>query len=99
MYSSWAQYTICLKSSEEREAVQKELKKEGIPTSIYYKCPLHLQKAFSEQVSDTPDCMNAEKISKTCLSLPMHAYLTEEEIEKICRIICETVRTFNGELK
>lgn len=97
MYSSWAQYTICFANSEEREYVQKELKKEGVPTAIYYKCPLHLQKAFAEQIAEAPNCDNAKKVSSICLSLPMHAYLTKDEIEKTCYIICEAVRLFNGE--
>lgn len=35
-YSSWAQYTLRLRSREERDLVQSELKAQGIPTMVYY---------------------------------------------------------------
>ena len=45
-YSSWAQYTLRLRSREERDSVQSELKAQGIPTMVYYPKPMHTQQAF-----------------------------------------------------
>ena len=88
MRSSWAQYTICVQDEAQRENIMNKLKMEGIPSAVYYKKPMHLQKAFKgpggEEKINYPV---SEKVCKTCLSLPMHAYLTEEEINKICRVI------------
>ena len=47
-YSSWAQYTLILDSSSQREHLQKYLKEQGIPTMVYYPKPMHLQTAFAE---------------------------------------------------
>ena len=88
--SSWAQYTVQFECMEQRELAAKKLKEEGIPTAVYYMKPMHLQKAF-ENIrvwnEDVVNCKTAEKICNTCLSLPMHAYLWRDEIEKICSII------------
>jgi dTDP-4-amino-4,6-dideoxygalactose transaminase len=88
MTSSWAQYTICLENQEKRERVIVDLKSFGIPTAIYYKKPLHMQKAFEEYNMGDLIFDNAINISKVCVSLPMHPYLTDDEIESITGIVC-----------
>lgn len=91
MESSWAQYTICLKDEQEREVVVDRLRKAGIPSNIYYKKPMHLQKAFSEIIKVETDCSVTEKVCQVCLSLPMHAYLKEKEIMFISECIGEAL--------
>lgn len=91
MESSWAQYTICLKDEQEREVVVDQLRKAGIPSNIYYKKPMHLQKAFSEIIKVETDCSVTEKVCQVCLSLPMHAYLKEKEIMFINECIGEAL--------
>lgn len=91
MESSWAQYTICLKDEQEREVVVDRLRKAGIPSNIYYKKPMHLQKAFSEIIKVETDCSVTEKVCQVCLSLPMHAYLKEKEIMFINECIGEAL--------
>ena len=91
MRSSWAQYTILLKSSEERELVMGKLKEAGIPSAVYYKKPMHKQAAFNNKCQGK-NCPKTEEICQTCLSLPMHAYLEPEEIKTICNVICETLK-------
>ena len=86
--SSWAQYTIQLRNEEERDGLQAYLKEVGIPTMVYYPIPLHKQEAFAGQKIYL-DCPTAEKLCKTVLSLPMHPYFEEGEIEKIVEVIKE----------
>lgn len=78
--SSWAQYTVQLPDKIDRAEFQNKLKKEGIPTMVYYKTPMHLQKAFIETDSAAANCPVTEKLCRTVLSLPMHPYLTKEDI-------------------
>ena len=80
--SSWAQYTIKLKNAEERDKIQATLKSQGIPAMVYYPKPLHLQAAFKDEVTD--QCPGANSLCTRVLSLPMHPYMTEEEIIKVC---------------
>ena len=87
--SSWAQYTLICDSCEERTFLQEELKKEEIPTMIYYPKPLHKQKVYKDYEFNLEDLKVAEELAKKVLSIPMHSYLTEEIIEKICNKIIE----------
>lgn len=81
--SSWAQYTIQLKNSEVRQALQAHLKARGIPTAVYYPKPMHRQAAFSYLQVPEAACPTARRLCDTVLSLPMHPYLTVEEIEAV----------------
>lgn len=82
-YSSWAQYTVRFESRKKRDYVQTALKEKGIPTMVYYPRGMHQQGAFSE-LDYNGQCPVTEKLCNTVLSLPMHPYLTEEEIDLIC---------------
>lgn len=87
-YSSWAQYTIQLPSREKRDAVQKALKEQGIPTMVYYPRGMHQQGAF-EALAYDGNCPSSEKLCDTVLSLPMHPYLDEQTIDTVCRALLE----------
>ncbi len=77
--SSWAQYTVQLPQSTDRDALQAKLKGKGIPTMVYYPKPMHQQKAFAGTDSAAADCPVTERLCRTVLSLPMHPYMTREE--------------------
>lgn len=81
--SSWAQYTIQLKAQEERDGLQQYLKEQGIPSMVYYPKPMHRQQAFVGLEFEEKEYQVTEKLCKTVLSLPMHPYLTDEEIVAI----------------
>ncbi|MEE1262782.1 DegT/DnrJ/EryC1/StrS family aminotransferase [Ruminococcus sp.] len=87
--SSWAQYTVQLPIDIDRAKLVEHLKSKGIPAMIYYVKPMHLQGAFEGTRSAVADCTVTEQLCKTVLSLPMHPYLTEEEIAVI---VNETMR-------
>lgn len=82
--SSWAQYTLILESEEERNNLQAKLKEVGIPTMVYYPIPLHKQIVYQEYHFNLEDLKVAENLSKCVLSIPMHPYMLEEQITKIC---------------
>ncbi|MBO1263989.1 DegT/DnrJ/EryC1/StrS family aminotransferase [Proteiniclasticum sp. SCR006] len=78
--SSFAQYTIKLKNKEERDALQAKLKEEGIPSMVYYVKPMHKQGAFTEYDYDDNYFEVTNELCDTVLSLPMHPYLSDNEI-------------------
>ena len=90
-YSSWAQYTIQLDSRQERDGLQVKLKEEGIPSMIYYPKPMHRQQAFADLSFRDEDYKNTNQLCETVLSLPMHPYLSEEEIERVVYVIKNNV--------
>ena len=81
--SSWAQYTVRLPETVDRAALQARLREDGIPSMVYYARPMHRQGAFRGTVSTQADCPVTERLCRTVLSLPMHPYLTEEEIRAV----------------
>lgn len=91
-YSSWAQYTIRLKSSEQRDALQTKLKEQGIPTMIYYPTPMHGQTVYKPLGYTDQQLPVAKKLSDTVLSLPIHPYITTEDIDTVCKAIKEALQ-------
>lgn len=82
--SSWAQYTLITGGSEERSALQEHLKNNDIPSMVYYPKPMHLQTAFSELLDGSAELQTSTRLSESVLSIPMHPYLTDEDIDTVC---------------
>ncbi len=78
--SSWAQFTVQLPENNDRTAVQSKLKESDIPSMVYYMKPMHLQGAFEGTYSVEAECSVTEKLCKTVLSLPLHPYMTEDDV-------------------
>jgi dTDP-4-amino-4,6-dideoxygalactose transaminase len=91
--SAWAQYSIL---TVRREELRAYLLDQGIPTAIYYPTPLHTQTAFSYIGYTKGDFPTAEEVSRRILSLPMHPYLLDSEVEKIAMEVGQFLRTSNG---
>ncbi len=85
--SSRAQYTVKLDNQEQRDAMQEELRRKGIPSMVYYKKPMHRQTAFAHLGYDDQDFEITNKLCDTVLSLPMHPYLESKDIQTIMEII------------
>ena len=90
--SSFAQYTIKLNNREERDALHTKLKENDILSMIYYEKPLHKQGAFSELYYDDNDFVVTNELCETVLSLPMHPYLSEDDIITICKYIKKSIQ-------
>lgn len=75
--SVYAQYTVQVNN---RDEVQKKLQAKGIPTAVHYPIPLNLQPALAPVDTVTPV---ADEAAKRVMSLPMHPYLSKDEMGKI----------------
>jgi dTDP-4-amino-4,6-dideoxygalactose transaminase len=82
--SAWAQYSIQV---DDRAAVLDRLRERGIPANVYYRQPLAFQSAYAYLGYEKGDFPVAEEVCERILSLPMHAYLTDEEIERVVRVL------------
>lgn len=82
-YSSWAQYTVLFDTMEKRDYIQKEMRKFGIPTMLYYAKTLHRQNALNQYANADNAYFAAEDICQRCLSLPMHPYLQKADLDFI----------------
>jgi dTDP-4-amino-4,6-dideoxygalactose transaminase len=65
------------------------LAKHNIPSMIYYNIPLHRQKAFDGFRKDYAPLDISEHLSEVIFSIPMHPYLTDDDISAITRLIKE----------
>lgn len=91
-FSSWAQFTIQLKDKEQRDGLQGFLKKNEIPSMVYYQKPMHKQLAFKENNYDAEDYKITSELSEKVLSLPFHPYMTGEDVEKVTVAIKEYLK-------
>ena len=85
--SSWAQYTIRLENKKLRDEMQAKLKSDGIPSMIYYPRGMHQQQVFGSMRLSDELYPNTVKAVDTVLSLPMHPYMNEEDLEKVCNCV------------
>ncbi|MEW6255016.1 MAG: DegT/DnrJ/EryC1/StrS family aminotransferase [Pseudomonadota bacterium] len=78
--STWAQYTIRLAPGR-RDGLADALRKEGVPTAVYYRIPMHRQPAYARFPADRLPV--SEALCAEVISLPMHAYLDEATQDRI----------------
>ena len=84
--SAWAQYTLRVKN---RDALQLKLKENDIPTSVFYPIPLHLQECFQYLRHQQGDFPISEKASNEVMSIPMNAFLTDDQINYVINKVRE----------
>jgi dTDP-4-amino-4,6-dideoxygalactose transaminase len=84
--SAWAQYAI---ESADRDGLKAHLQANGIPSVIYYVKPLHQQVAYSGFPVAPGGLPVSESLPGRILCLPMHPYLTDEDIERIVGEVAE----------
>ncbi len=71
--------------AENRDGLQSFLKEKEIGTLIHYPIPIHKQKCFAEYNSLNLPVVE-EKVNHI-LSLPIHPYLKDEEVDYVCEQI------------
>jgi dTDP-4-amino-4,6-dideoxygalactose transaminase len=66
-----------------REEFQTHLEQMGIKTLIHYPVPCHRQKALGQHRVDPDGLAVTEHHSQTCVSLPIHPFLYDQEVDRI----------------
>ena len=77
------QYTLQIEDGQ-RDALKAFLQSRSIPSMIYYPLPLHLQKAYAYAGYGEGAFPEAERLSKSVLSLPVHTEISTEQLDYIC---------------
>jgi dTDP-4-amino-4,6-dideoxygalactose transaminase len=88
-FSSFAQYTIKCKDEKTRNDLKHFLIDKGIPVNIYYEKTMNQQIAFASHFQKDYEFPVSKMLSKVSLSLPMHPYLFDSEVEHIISSIKE----------
>jgi dTDP-4-amino-4,6-dideoxygalactose transaminase len=74
-------YHLFVITSVQRNKLRAHLDELKIPTLIHYPYPLHRQPAFAE--FGPARCPNADLLCSRVLSLPIHAFLTDGEVNRV----------------
>ena len=81
--SSWAQYVIRLPKGTDRKAVQDRMRKDGVPTAVYYQRPMHTLKPYAQYPISRGGLNITEALAADVLALPMHPYLDAATQDKV----------------
>jgi len=85
--SAHALFSIVLGSNNKRDNLIERLSQKKIPSVIYYKFPIHLMEAFKYLGYQKGSLPISENLSHSIISLPMHPYLANADIDFIVNII------------
>ncbi len=88
--STWAQYTIRVPGGR-RDAFMAEMKERGVPTVIYYGKALHQQTAYRHWPVGGNGLPVTEALCEEVVSLPMHAYLSDDVQDRIVAAVAESL--------
>jgi dTDP-4-amino-4,6-dideoxygalactose transaminase len=94
--NAWGLYTIRLRDADQRGKVQAALAAERIGSGIYYPKPLHRQPAYAAHhaaafAGEAPPLAISERLAGQVLSLPMHAYMTEEDAARVAQVVLKNL--------
>jgi dTDP-4-amino-4,6-dideoxygalactose transaminase len=79
---NYHKYTLRFENKDTRKCV-----KDILHASIHYEKPLSANSMYSTVKFRTDECKNSKIVSDTILSLPIHAWLTQEEINYIVKCV------------
>ena len=82
--SSFGLYTVRCRN---RDRVIKRLDDAGITYGVYYSAPLHLHPAYRKFGFLEGSMPVSELLCSQVLSLPMHPYLSDDEVEQVCEAV------------
>jgi dTDP-4-amino-4,6-dideoxygalactose transaminase len=81
----WANsvFHLFVVTTNDREHFMKYLNELGIHPALHYPVPCHLQKAYAHLGHKVGDFPNSEYLAEHCVSLPMYAELTTEQVDYV----------------
>ena len=74
-------------TTKDKDSFVKHLQSNGINPGFHYPVPCHLQKAYSHLGYKQGDFPHSEYLASHCVSLPMYAELSDEEVNHVIQII------------
>lgn len=85
----WAEsvYHLFVVTTGNRDALIQYLNRNNVFPGLHYPVPCHLQKAYASLGYQKGDCPHAEYLADHCLSLPMYAELTDDEVTHVIDVL------------
>ena len=85
-------YHLFVVRCEQRDALQAHLNANGVQALIHYPVPVHRQKPCELTPRDPQGLANSQHHAATCISLPCHPQMTEDETQTVVA----AVNSFRG---
>jgi dTDP-4-amino-4,6-dideoxygalactose transaminase len=85
-------YHLYVVRCADRDGLRQHLEAHGVASGIHYPIPIHLQPACRDLGVAKGAMPVAERIADEILSLPMHPFLTEDDV----KYVAEVARTWPG---
>lgn len=86
-------YHLYMGIFERRDELQQFLQSKGIDAKVHYPIPMHLQPAAAYLEYKVGDFPRAEFVAKNCLSLPVHEFISQQDLDHMI----ESVKEFYNE--
>ena len=86
--SVWAQYTVL---SPGRDRIVAVLRDDSIATSVFYPRPVHTQAPYRNCPIAATGLPVTERLAREAVSLPMHPYLTADDLSRVAGAIRRAV--------
>jgi UDP-2-acetamido-2-deoxy-ribo-hexuluronate aminotransferase len=88
--SVYAQYTLRV---VDRERLAAKLAEKGIPTAVHYPITLDQQPALAARSRSAGALEVASRAAREVISLPMHPYLEDVDLERVCSAVYEALES------
>jgi dTDP-4-amino-4,6-dideoxygalactose transaminase len=86
---SWFVYVIRVRPPLERDEVMRKLGEAGVPCRPYF-TPIHLQPFYRQRFGyGRGDFPVTERLGDVSLALPFSGVMTEEQVDTVCRQLCQ----------
>lgn len=85
-------YHLYVIQADDREALRQALNAAGIECGLHYPVPLHLQAAYADLGYEKGSFPVSEHLSSHILSLPMHPFITDEEVKRVAAALVESLQ-------
>lgn len=72
-----------------RDRLKDFLNKKGVDAKVHYPVPMHLQPAAKDLGHSVGDFPITESVCSNCLSLPIHEFITKDDLDHMIRCIKE----------
>lgn len=86
--------SVCLKDEDLviKDSILNDMKEDGIEVRNYYNPPLHQTEVFRKNVS----LPVTEDICSRVLTLPLHLYMDQKDVDYVCSKFIESYENFGG---
>ncbi len=89
--SAYAQYVVMARDGEQRDKIRSNMQEQGIPSLLYYPCPMHNMPVFQGIETYGMNYDKTDHYSETSFGIPFSPYITRKEQDQVAKAIIEAI--------